>query len=325
MRPWGRTLGAAAIGLVSSSLTILVAEGVLQLAATYLLGRARLYETDAELGWRNRSHVDHALRNPDGAWYRFSTGAGGWRGASRFDPGAALRVLVLGDSFAVGAGVELEQRFDQRIARAEPDWSFVNLGVSGYGTDQALLAADPFQASLRPGDVVLLLTYGNDFYDLLRKKMNGRAKPWFELRDGGLVRHPPEIGAREWLRDHSYLAARGFALRHPQEPRSGEDLQGASELWRTLLLEAQRELALRRVLLVVAYHGIGLFGDETSRGYIRAAVEGICATAGIRCLDLDPYLEPAPELVFLSDRHWNAEGHRRVAEGLRTFLRGRAE
>jgi hypothetical protein len=324
VRPSGRPLGAAVLVLVSSGLTLLVAEIILQLTATYLLGSGRIYQTDAELGWRNRPHLEQALRNPDGGWYRFSTGAGGWRGASCFDPEAELRVLVLGDSFAVGAGVELEERFDRRIARLEPNWSFVNLGVSGYGTDQQLLAAVPFQASLRPGDVVLLLTYGNDFFDILRRKMNGRAKPWFELHDGNLVGHPPQIGAREWLRDRSYLAARGFALLEPEAPVEGPP-QRAGDLWAALVLEAQRDMAARRVRLAVAHHGIGLFGDEVSRQHLRAAVERVCAAETVRCLDLDPPLQSAPELAFLSDRHWNAEGHRRVAEALRVFLRAWVE
>jgi lysophospholipase L1-like esterase len=288
--------------------------------ASALLGRGRIFETHAELGWRFRPNLDQQRRNADGAWYRFATDGCGLRGSSRFDPEAALRILVLGDSFAAGEGVAQEDRFDSQIARIEPGWSFVNLGTSGYGTDQALLAALPYGELLRPGDVALLLAYGNDFYDILRHTMSGRAKPWFELIGGELVHHPPDLGLRDWLRDRSYLASRLFALAELAAGEGDHDPDLAGALWLALVRNARASLAERGVHWVEAHHGLDLFGDAGSVRAHRAAVERLCSSGDFHCLDLDPFLASAQEPVFLGDLHWNANGHQRVATALHALL-----
>jgi hypothetical protein len=62
---------------------------------------------------------------------------------------------LLGDSFAMGDGVERGELFADVLENLLPKTEVVNLGVSGYGTDQELLTYLRRGRQYRP-DVVLL-------------------------------------------------------------------------------------------------------------------------------------------------------------------------
>ncbi len=101
------------------------------------------------------------------------------RSPSVWDPNAQTRVLIVGDSFAFGEGVNIDDRFDLIIRRQNPAVSIVNVGVMGYGTDQQMIAARPYLRTLRADDILIVLTHQSDFFDILRRKFSGRSKPWF--------------------------------------------------------------------------------------------------------------------------------------------------
>src|SRR4030095_12115366 len=72
------------------------------------------------------------------------------------------RMFVLGDSLGWGFGVELHERFSERMEDIHPDWEIINASVSGYSTDQELLYLQ-HQGMVFAPDVVLLLFHPNDF------------------------------------------------------------------------------------------------------------------------------------------------------------------
>ena len=49
------------------------------------------------------------------------------------------RMLVLGDSFGWGFGVEHQERFSEMLEKKHRNWEIINASVSGYGTDQQYL------------------------------------------------------------------------------------------------------------------------------------------------------------------------------------------
>lgn len=101
------------------------------------VGRATYLVLDPELGWT----VLPGGRTPDG---QYEANAQGARApASRFyastPPHGTVRMVTVGDSFTHGDGVSNSETWEARLEEARADLEVVNLGVGGYGTDQAFL------------------------------------------------------------------------------------------------------------------------------------------------------------------------------------------
>lgn len=107
-------------------------------------------------------------------------------------PAGVRRVIVLGDSQAWGYGVADQEtiaaRLEVHLARprdgTEP-FEVLNLGVSGFGTDQALLKYLVQGRRYQP-DYVVLIVFKNDLVENERTSAWGVSKPRFFLKDGGL-------------------------------------------------------------------------------------------------------------------------------------------
>lgn len=282
--------------------------------------KGKLFRPDAVLGWTPLPHLNLVRMNANGGLWRVTTDAEGIRGPSAWDSDDQIRLLILGDSFAFGEGVDLADRFDTLIKERMPDLSIVNLGVMGYGPAQQLIRARPWKATLRRGDAVLLLTYGNDFYDLARTRHGGRSKPWLEVVDGRLVEHPPAMNAFDILRDRSYvftLVTRSLA-RLGQSEDTERRLDHVGELYRTLVLQEVADLVARGVVVVIVHHGDTVF--ELPFDPAEAFAQTCISVSG--CLALDGILARHPrDEVFLRDGHWAAGGHRIAAERIAAYLR----
>ena len=96
------------------------------------------------------------------------------------------RILVLGDSFAWGYGVEESERFSQQLEESLGA-EVINAGVSGYSTDQELLWYQNEGINYEV-DLVLVVLAGNDVGDNDRLLVNTiYYKPKFVIKDGQLV------------------------------------------------------------------------------------------------------------------------------------------
>ncbi|MCE9596254.1 MAG: hypothetical protein K8S98_18845 [Planctomycetes bacterium] len=91
-------------------------------------------EFDAELGWVTRRDY-----RPSGDLWTNSIGARGTREYGARPPEGVLRVATFGDSFVFGNEVKHADTFQARMEELRPKVEAINLGVSGYGQDQALL------------------------------------------------------------------------------------------------------------------------------------------------------------------------------------------
>jgi hypothetical protein len=109
-------------------------------------------------------------------------------------PPGSRRVLVLGDSFVYGLGVEAEDRFTDRLERAcGPGVEVVNAGVEGWGTDQEYLYLVSQGLELRPDVVVLGVCALNDVVNVMlgHALFGSTPKPHCVLRDGCIACEPP--------------------------------------------------------------------------------------------------------------------------------------
>jgi lysophospholipase L1-like esterase len=186
------------------------------------------YQPDGVLGYVHRPDWEtiHATADFE---VTVRTNALGLRGApadARKERGA-FRILVLGDSFAFGFGVEDDETFAAALARLLPPppgfarVEVLNAGVAGWSADQYLLFLELRGFALAP-DLVLLAVTENDPGDLAwnrleldARRLPLRAMPTRRMIDqrgrmryleGGPLALPAlSFPGQDWLADHSVL------------------------------------------------------------------------------------------------------------------------
>jgi lysophospholipase L1-like esterase len=240
------------------------------------------------------------------------------------------RLLVLGDSFAWGFGVEHRERFSEIIERRHPDWEVINAGVSGYGTDQELLYLRGRGLRYHP-DVVLLLFHVNDFENNVRSSEYWYNKPRFRLDHGQLIAGnipvPPStfkqrinrfFYGRTWIlgRVYAVAAAATRELRRPLWSRAAGTGDG-SDITAALLAQMQQTCTEASAVLVVA----SVPGAAERLGPV---LDG----TGIPYLPLDAAFTAGrggggEPVTFPHDGHWTARGHRIAAGAIEAFLEER--
>lgn len=161
------------------------------------------------------------------------------------DRDSVLRIMVLGDSYVEALHVPLEATFGQQIGAHLTNARLadgrrvevVNVGVSGWGTDQQLLWLREMGYQYTP-DIILLAFYpGNDFLNnhmaLEFANFGGVRKPWFQLEAGELVLHDypyDGVAARESIPQFEARLSEILSAPGPDDPQAegqGENL-GAS-------------------------------------------------------------------------------------------------
>ena len=96
------------------------------------------------------------------------------------------RIAFFGDSIVWGYDAEATERFSDVIRRHRPGWDIANCGVSGYGTDQALLLMERLIPVLHPDIVVLVFNKWDRNDNILSENHGGYAKPIFRIENGEL-------------------------------------------------------------------------------------------------------------------------------------------
>jgi len=286
----------------------------------------------------------------------------------RFEkPPGVKRVVVIGDSQAWGYGVADDQTIPVQLARllnadAGARYEVVNLGVGGYGTDQAFLKY-LVQGRRYAPDVVVLTVFKNDPVENARTVAWGVEKPRFYLDGGRLcLGNVPPARAPGWP-NNRLLADREASLRVPGTSidlaRSATGQFFLRREWLPSLM-ARGDGDLRAVRDVVgcvgnrdAYPGDGLeilgrlvgelrritaaqgarlvlllvpktkeVEDSALPAYYDPLTPGFRA-AGIPFVDLRGRLRGQATAAFLpNDPHLSAAGSRAAAEALHACLLG---
>ncbi|MGI9431551.1 MAG: SGNH/GDSL hydrolase family protein, partial [Myxococcota bacterium] len=158
---------------------LLLVEGVLRVgfAERFRLPndeRVLTYQFDEELGWFPEPSSERTIEGTRP--FRVRHNARGYRDTEH---GAKERprLLVLGDSFVWGFDVDEDERFTARLQERLPGWEVLNLGVSGYGTDQELLLLRRELAQYAPEIVLLVYAEENDRKD---NSSNRRYGPYYK-------------------------------------------------------------------------------------------------------------------------------------------------
>ena len=310
--------------LFSFSTGFFLTEIIAQIYVNQFAKRGKLMQPDSLLGWKHRPELNLERFNSNGKLWRIQTNASGYRTEASWAKNATRRILILGDSFAFGEGVNIEDRFDTRLSEKRSDWAFINLGVMGYGTDQEFIAGREYFESLRAGDTIILLSYFNDYVDILRQKFAGRSKPWFSYHNGELHEHSPIIGLREQLRDKSYILSRIFQIWEKDlYDYSFKDVKRGLVLYKRIVSSETKKLIEKGVSVIIVHHGEQILynSKQLNRQLFQNIFTNICGTSNTTCISLDKFLPiPPNEDIFLKDGHWNKYGHKIVADVLYEYL-----
>jgi len=298
-------LGVLAVAAVA-------AEGALRLYASYVTKRDHLFRSDAQTGWSNSPNLLTTRINAAGEEWSIRTDQNGQRLIAQ-NPRARRRILILGDSLSFGEGIDIKDRFDVKMLSSLPDASVINTGTMGYGTDQEYVAFRNWKHLLEAGDTILIVLNQSDYFDVLRRRFVGRAKPYFEKVGGSYVLRPPPIGLWERWSDWSLVASVVARLTEPTAPEISDP--GPSIEIIRFILGRIREEAPRGVKLVLAHQGTRDFlGPKLG---LSSTI--FCQFADV-CIDLDDVLTADP-VYLLPDGHWSASGHSAVAQALLKALR----
>jgi len=236
------------------------------------------------------------------------------------------RILVLGDSFAWGYGVEVDQRFSEVLEVELADAEVINAGVSGYGTDQELLWLEREGARYQP-DVVLLVLSGNDLpYSVESQVYFVYHKPRFRLdQSGGLIEPelplpPPSSWDRARLHSFRYSStARAIDLlwdmcrRAEAAPGVQVRLAKGNEgkkLTLALLSRLRRssESCGARLLVLTTRIWWDNFCGNYEDFVEQLTKDGFAVFKSEDAPGFDP-----STMIIQGDGHWNAAGHRAIA------------
>lgn len=235
-----------------------------------------------------------------------------------------FRVIVLGDSFTFGPGVDFEALYtsvlQEKLARLHPQVQVINLGVEGYNIVQYQAVLEEVGLGLQPDLLLVSLFPVNDFemetYENNQRVAAGDPPPppsWYESL----------YVYRAYLHRLEHAAMK---VVHRLVPASAGPANAPDEGWEKNIAALKQISAIaeaRRLPMAVALlpHTRGF---ETQRPLF-ARVDDVCAAEGLRCLDLlaifrAKEVRDGALVLNAVDAHGNEAYHRIVAEQLAPFL-----
>ena len=244
-----------------------------------------------------------------------------------------IRILVLGDSFAWGVGVENDETFSAVLERLDPRFEVINTGTNGYGTSQQLRLLEEEGLALDP-DIVIVAFFWNDVANSYKRTpaVSARAKP---ERRPKLRRRLGRVASRTYT--YRLVSDRGKILRYRVKHALGVPLEETEfvgdeereEAWRLELAllgeidRLSRDSGARTLIAIIPdqvqvqtdSQVLGLDEDDYA---VQERLLEFGARSGIAVLDLLPALRTAYQtdgvpLYYRWDRHLNRLGHERVA------------
>lgn len=279
----------------------------------------------SELGWIFPADTTGVFRS-SGRNTPLTTNAWGLR-SGPVSAADTTRLLILGDSYAFGWGVEDGESFGAILAR-ELGMELVNGAIPGYSIYQQVRMFDYVTARTGIDAVVATISLANDAIDeeRIRRYTPDRLEEFdYGLRDpdsftAKLIRASRILTLLDERTNHIQ-----FGLRNARGP--GGDL-AVDSLYD--LAERCHERGLPLVWLVVPRAGevrgggmmSGLLNRQTAR--LRGHFLKVTADYGSPGIDLLPVLRAAQqggESYLPFDAHWNERGHRAVAEAVLPALK----
>jgi len=251
------------------------------------------------------------------------------------------RVIVIGDSFTEGYGVEDGKRFTD-VLESLTGIEHLNFGTAGsFGPTQYYLLYKTLAKQFEHDAVMVCLLPFNDFldddYEYGKIAYSTHYRPFFtgQYPDYKLIysmKEPPREKKKvleSVLREFTYTGnfikrMKGLARHHQASTKKGYAgyYDYTTEQWRRLnyVLSLIRREAAGKEVIVVTIPAISDFERQESGdiSHLSAELASFCKTEHITYLDLLPGIQSAPEgcrsCYYKLDPHWNAFGSRVAAD-----------
>ncbi|MBI4844495.1 MAG: SGNH/GDSL hydrolase family protein, partial [Nitrospirae bacterium] len=144
-------------------------------------------------GWANKPGTEGDVYYAGGKYFRRRHNSRGLRSSREISyekPAGVRRVMLLGDSFLWGYGVNDEDVVSEALQKLlGADFEIINGAVRGYGTDQELLWLKEEGLKYKPDIVILGFFAGNDWDDISNSVRYGYPKPYYSLNGRLLTLH----------------------------------------------------------------------------------------------------------------------------------------
>ena len=258
-------------------------------------------------------------------------------------------IHALGDSFTWGWGVSQGEVFTDRLNRALKDYRVENYGINSAGTViEYVLFASEIKPAVKPGDVVLLMLFNNDFTDNVTEN-----RVHAKLSDGNVI---PVNAVKnfkspvwDYLENNFYLynliayKIDTYQLVRKRRKREIDDANAKTvdpsgaqyRIMQHYLKLFRDDCSASGVRFMVAYIPAQSELGESDRHKpnkrageqaYRTAFNSITSSLGVETIDLLPQLLDYKKrsnkmITFPHDEHWSPDGHQAVAEAIALYMK----
>lgn len=241
-------------------------------------------------------------------------------------------VLILGDSYAWGWGVEEKDGVEKQYEKLTGKKA-LNMSVPGYSNIQQLLTLFSWErrGTLQGKHIILFFCY-NDLLDNENTSFN--AFPYFVKNGNSTKLHTPtkadfdnwQDATNKWM-IHSQLAANSVlafyamaAIKNAGSKDVYKDYQATTNRLNgaeAFMYVAENLAALQmqqQARITIAYIPSYSYYTTGQQDVSHKLVANVCNKLHFRFADLSPVLNIND--YYPLDKHWNAEGHRKAAQFL---------
>lgn len=290
----------------------------------------KLDKHDPTKGWISKPLAEIEVLNGD-SLLKYSINKAGNRGEVVYPyerTNDKLRILMIGDSFTFGEGVNNKETFSHYLQEMLPEAEVINLGVHGYGHDQILIHFEEEGVKYHP-DLVIL---GFVSADMERNRMNFRdfAKPKFKLKEEKLVLTnspvpgPEQILKKDWLRQRTSIV--WSFMKYKMAKENGSLQKEEEEITSAILKRLFKSIETVGARAAVVYLP---FGDQMHHPAERLSFENyifkVCEDNQQKgCFSARPnfkkYKSKGIEFTSTGHHHW--KGNYVIAESIKDYILG---
>jgi hypothetical protein len=220
-------------------------------------------------------------------------------------------IVVLGDSYAMGWGVEQDKTFPE-VIQAQTGLKTLNLGMSSYGTAREVLMFSQLEQS---PEYVIIQYHSNDYPENVSYLANGnhlpvRSEQSFDSLKRAIERRQGYYPLKHLL---GLSKALGRMIFRPEKP----DTLTAEHEARSFLkvLESGPPALQKSKIIVFKMDVFNKLNDDFADALDRLVQQGECDGMDIHAVRLGAIL--TKDDYFVLDDHINSQGHQKIAETIR--------